>query len=71
MVTPSPPQPLSLQVEFDHDTTPVSGRIKDGAGAALAFVGWTELFAALRAAVDEQPPAHGVLDSRQNREDTR
>ncbi|MGZ4181524.1 MAG: hypothetical protein ACXVUL_12695 [Solirubrobacteraceae bacterium] len=42
--------PLVLRVEIDRDTSPISGRIGVDA-ASEPFAGWTELCAAVAAAV--------------------
>jgi hypothetical protein len=44
-------EPLLLRVEVDREARPVSGRVASDDGALRAFAGWTELFAALQAAI--------------------
>jgi hypothetical protein len=44
-------EPLRLSIAVDRGSVPVSGRLTAGGGAERAFQGWTELFAALQAAI--------------------
>jgi hypothetical protein len=44
-------QSLRIEVEIDVETSPVSGRCGQEGGSSRPFTGWTELFAALDAAV--------------------
>lgn len=56
-------EPLCLRIEFDPGTTPVSGRLAAGVGAPSTFSGWTELFAALQAAIAEPALTSGAAES--------
>jgi hypothetical protein len=52
---------LQLCVEIDRDASPVSGRVAAGHGAERrAFIGWTELFAALQAAIADDHHKEGT-----------
>jgi hypothetical protein len=44
-------EPLRVSIAIDCGVAPVSGRVIAGGGDEQAFEGWTELFAALQAAV--------------------
>lgn len=45
--------PLRMSIAVDRGAVPVSGRVVPEDGAERDFTGWTELFAALRAAVED------------------
>lgn len=51
-------EPLRLCVDVDRRVSPVSGRVTAPGASELAFAGWTELFAALQAAIaqDQEEP---------------
>jgi hypothetical protein len=44
-------EPLRLSIALDRGVSPVSGRLTAGDCAERGFAGWTELFAALQAAI--------------------
>ncbi|HEY7630571.1 MAG TPA: hypothetical protein VH817_07720 [Thermoleophilaceae bacterium] len=44
-------EPLRLAIAVDRDVTPVSGLVTTPDGPERPFAGWTELFAALQAAI--------------------
>ncbi|MGH2909212.1 MAG: hypothetical protein ACRDK8_07955 [Solirubrobacteraceae bacterium] len=61
-----PDQSLWISLEIDVETSPVSGRCCPEGHLPRPFTGWTELFAALDAAVSDarqgaadDPPAGG------------
>ena len=45
-------EPLRLSIDVDRGASPVRGCVAAEGGSARAFAGWTELFAALLAAID-------------------
>lgn len=53
-------QSLRIVVEIDIETSPVSGGCCQEAGPARPFTGWTELFAALDAAVADARLEAGI-----------
>lgn len=61
---------LSLRIEFDLGTTPVSGRLAAGLGPPTSFSGWTELFAALQTAVAEKAAKGCMQESTRDPEAT-
>ncbi len=58
-------QSLRIEVEIEIETAPVSGRCCQEGGASRLFTGWTELFAALDAAVTDARLAVGIGDCAQ------
>jgi hypothetical protein len=48
--------PLRLSIDVVRSVTPVSGTVATAGGAARAFAGWTELFAALQAIIVNDRP---------------
>jgi hypothetical protein len=44
-------EPLQVRVEIDREASPISGRIAVDGSAERAFAGWTELCAAIDAAI--------------------
>ena len=55
-------QSLRIEVEVDIETSPVSGRCGQEGGSSRLFTGWTELFAALDAAVADARLEAGISD---------
>lgn len=56
-------QSLRIEVEIDIETSPVSGRCCQEQGPPRSFTGWTELFAALDAAVADARLGAGIGES--------
>ena len=52
-------EPVVLRVEFERDASPVTGQVAGLAAPDRPFQGWTELFAALQAALAEVEPSTG------------
>jgi hypothetical protein len=48
-------QQLHLRVAVDRDASPISGQVTAGKSPTRSFAGWTELFAALQAAIADHP----------------
>jgi hypothetical protein len=44
-------EPLRLSIALDRGVSPVSGLLTAGGSRPRGFAGWTELFAALQAAI--------------------
>jgi hypothetical protein len=52
-------RPIELRVQVERDSSPISGRVALQPGADRPFAGWTELFAALEAAVRAEREKEG------------
>jgi hypothetical protein len=64
-------EPLQLRIEVDRDRKPITGRVHTDGQPARCFAGWTELFAALDAAIEPELAQRNDrdADSAQRRQD--
>lgn len=59
-------EPLQVRVEIDRDVAPISGRIAVDGASQQPFTGWTELCAALDAALARDRARHPTKEGSRN-----